>query len=237
MGAPDRRSIASDGRRPRRGRRGRSTSSTARLHVVMMPAARSPRRTPACSARAWSGTGPGLAPPRPRHASPRQGALIDPAGGALQEMGMLGIIGLLEGPTDVVPLPPIEWPMPSMELSFRAWHADCLARAGRIEHAAEALTLIAPSFVTDVDHDGYWLATLSMLADAAHLTGDASTGAAVWQALRSVTHLTIVDPRPHLSRISSARSRPRGDGVWPSPMPPSCCRSVSRSTSCTVLLG
>ena len=78
---------------------------------------------------------------------------------------MLGIIGLLEGPTDVVPLPPIEWPMPSMELSFRAWHADCLARAGRIEHAAEALTLIAPSFVTEVDHDGYWLATLSMLAE------------------------------------------------------------------------
>jgi len=123
-----------------------------------------------------------------------EAALIDPAGGALQEMGMLGIIELLQGPTDVVPLPPIEWPMPSMELSVRAWYADCLARAGQIEHATEALTAIDANFVTDVDHDGYWLATLSMLADAAHLTSDASMGAAVWQSLRAVTHLTILDP-------------------------------------------
>jgi hypothetical protein len=74
------------------------------------------------------------------------------------------------------------------------WYADCLARAGQIEHATEVLTAIDPNFVTDVDHDGYWLATLSMLADAAHLTNDASMGAAMWQSLRPVTHLTIVDP-------------------------------------------
>ena len=67
-------------------------------------------------------------------------ALVDPAGGALPETGMLGIIGLLEGPAhDVRPLPPIEWPMPSMELSVNAWYADCLARAGHVDQAVEVL--------------------------------------------------------------------------------------------------
>jgi hypothetical protein len=122
-------------------------------------------------------------------------ALIDPAGGAIQEMGMLGVIRLLGGPVmEVRPLAPIEWPMPSMELSVKAWYADLLARSGQIAEAADALTAIDPTFVTDIDHDGYWLATLSMLADAAHLTGDESIGAAVWGSLRSVTDLTVLDP-------------------------------------------
>jgi DNA-binding SARP family transcriptional activator len=121
-------------------------------------------------------------------------ALIDPAGGALLQMGMLGIIDLLAGPTDVEPLGPIEWPMPSMELSVKAWYADCLARTGQVETACEALAAIDPSFVADVAHDAYWLATLSMLADAAHLTRHEQTGTAVWECLRPVIDLTIFDP-------------------------------------------
>jgi len=123
-------------------------------------------------------------------------ALLDPAGGAILEMGMLGIIDLLAGRTEVAPLLPaeIEWPMPSMELSVKAWQADCLARSGATESARAALAAIDPAFADDVDHDGYWLATLSMLADAAHLTSEAATGAAAWECLRPVTDLTVVDP-------------------------------------------
>lgn len=123
-----------------------------------------------------------------------EAALVDPAGGALLEIGMLGIVHLLSGPTRVHPLAPIEWPMPSMQLSVQAWHADCLARAGRVEHAAEALRTIDPALVGDVDHDAYWLATLSMLADAAHLAGEAPMAEAVWDCLRPITDLTILDP-------------------------------------------
>ena len=95
-------------------------------------------------------------------------------GAALQEMGTLGIISLLSGPTDVPPLPPIEWPMPSMEVSAKSWHANCLARDGQIANAAGVLDDIDLAFVTDGDRDGYWLATLSMLADAAHLVSHGS---------------------------------------------------------------
>jgi hypothetical protein len=84
--------------------------------------------------------------------------------------------------------------MPSMQLSVQAWHADCLARAERVEHAAEALGTIDPALVGDVDQDAYWLATLSMLADAAHLTGEAPTAEAVWECLRPVTDVPILDP-------------------------------------------
>jgi len=123
-----------------------------------------------------------------------EAALIDSMGAALQEMGTLGIISLLSGPTDVPPLPPIEWPMPSMEVSAKSWHANCLARDGQIANAAGVLDDIDLAFVTDGDRDGYWLATLSMLADAAHLVSHDATAAAVWECLRSVTELTILDP-------------------------------------------
>jgi DNA-binding SARP family transcriptional activator len=119
---------------------------------------------------------------------------FDPAGTSLQRMGMLGIIRLLAGPTDVAPLAPIEWPLPGMELSVRAWHANCLARAGRIDRAADALSCIDPGTVSLVERDGYWLPTLSMLADAAHLADVAPIAEAVIECLRPVTDLTIVDP-------------------------------------------
>src|SRR4029078_6347663 len=80
-----------------------------------------------------------------------EAALIDSMGAALQEMGILGIISLLSGPTDVPPLPPIEWPMPSMEVSAKSWHANCLARDGQIANAAGVLDDIDLAFVTDGD--------------------------------------------------------------------------------------
>ena len=81
-----------------------------------------------------------------------------------------------------------------MALSVAAWHADCLARSGATLAASEALTAMEPSSFGDVDHDAYWLATLSMLADAAHLTSDARIGTAVWECLRQVIDLTVFDP-------------------------------------------
>jgi hypothetical protein len=119
-------------------------------------------------------------------------ALGEPGGGSLQELAMLRIFDLLGGRAEVGPLAPLEWPTPSMELSVRAWYANCLARLGRTDSAADALRAIDPAL--DVDHDGYWLATLSMLADAAQLVGMVPIAEVVEHRLRSVTQLTILDP-------------------------------------------
>ena len=122
-----------------------------------------------------------------------EAALIDPMGAALQEFGILGIISLLSGPTDVPPLPPIEWPMLSMEVSAKSWHANCLARAGQTAQAFAMLNEIDSGVVVDGDRDTYWLSTLSMLADAAHLAGHAATAEAVWECLRPLEEMTILD--------------------------------------------
>jgi DNA-binding SARP family transcriptional activator len=121
-------------------------------------------------------------------------AAVDPGDAALMEMGMHGIIGLLAGPTAAPPLAPLDWPVPAMELSVRAWHADLQARAGRPDDAAAALAAIGPERVFGVERDGYWLATLSMLADAAHLAGHRPVADAVHECLRPVSRLTILDP-------------------------------------------
>jgi hypothetical protein len=59
--------------------------------------------------------------------------LLEPGDARLMEMGMLGVIRLLAGPTAVPPLAPLDWPTPSMALSVRAWwmadrSEDALAR-------------------------------------------------------------------------------------------------------------
>ncbi len=120
--------------------------------------------------------------------------LLEPADGALMEMGMRGVIDLLAGPTEVPTLPPLDWPVPSMELNVRAWHADSLARSGRADDAATALGAIDPVSVAQVDRDSYWLATLSMLADAAHLAACPAVADAAGEVLGPVSHLTILDP-------------------------------------------
>jgi hypothetical protein len=81
-----------------------------------------------------------------------------------------------------------------MQLSVRAWHADSQARAGRLDQAAAALAAIGPKRVLGVERDSYWLATLSMLADAAHLAGHRPIADAVAECLQAVVHLTIADP-------------------------------------------
>ncbi len=120
-------------------------------------------------------------------------ATYDPAGSSLARMGALGVLELLEGPVSVPRLPPIEWPLPSLELTAKAWHADMLATAGRPE-AAEELEAIAPAAVADVDRDGYWLPTMMMLADAAFRAESPAIAEAVGVALGPVVHLTVVDP-------------------------------------------
>jgi len=119
---------------------------------------------------------------------------FDPAGVAMQRLGLRGVISLLAGPTDVEPLAPIEWPLPSFDLTVAAWHANCQARAGHIDAAAAALARIDPATVTGVERNGYWMATLSMLADGAHLTGTRTIGEAVAACLVPLSDLTIVDP-------------------------------------------
>jgi hypothetical protein len=48
--------------------------------------------------------------------------------------------------------------------------------------------------VAGVECDGYWLPTLSMLADAAYLAGSRAVADVVHECLRPVTDMTIVDP-------------------------------------------
>jgi DNA-binding SARP family transcriptional activator len=119
---------------------------------------------------------------------------VEPGDAALMEMGMLAIIDLLGGPSAVPTMAPLEWPVPSLALSAKAWHADCLARVGRPGEAAVELAAIGPDAVAGVERDGYWLPTLSMLADAAHLAGSRAVADAVDGCLRPVAEVTIVDP-------------------------------------------
>jgi DNA-binding SARP family transcriptional activator len=123
-----------------------------------------------------------------------EGLVFAAGDAALMEMGMRGVIDLLAASTTAPAAAPLDWPVPSMALSVAAWHADRLARAGRIAEAAVALAAISPETVLDVERDGYWLPTLSMLADAAHLAGCPPMADAVGECLRPATRLTIVDP-------------------------------------------
>ncbi len=70
-----------------------------------------------------------------------------------------------------------------------------LPRTGGPDRAGgrHARTRSTSSVVVDGDRDTYWLATLSMLADAAHLAGHAATAAAVWECLRPLAELTVLD--------------------------------------------
>ena len=119
---------------------------------------------------------------------------VEPGDTALMEMGYLGVIDLLAGPSHVRALAPLDWPVPSMELSVKAGHADALARVGRLDEAAAELAAIRPDTVAGVERDGYWLPTLSMLADAAYLAGSRAVADVVHECLRPVAHMTIVDP-------------------------------------------
>jgi DNA-binding SARP family transcriptional activator len=119
---------------------------------------------------------------------------VEPGDTALMEMGYLGIIDLLAGPSHVRALAPLDWPVPSMALAVKAGHADALARVGRLGEAAAELTAIGPDAVAGVERDGYWLATLSMLADAVYLAGSRPVADAVHECLRPVAHMTITDP-------------------------------------------
>ena len=119
---------------------------------------------------------------------------FDSAGTAMQQAGLSGIIELLRGPADVASLPPIEWPSLALELAFTAWHANCSARAGQIDSASKTLARIDPASLATVERDGYWMATLSMLADATHLTGCAPIADAAFDHLAPLIGLTILDP-------------------------------------------
>jgi DNA-binding SARP family transcriptional activator len=147
-------------------------------------------------------------------------AVFDPAGPALMEMGMVGIIELLSGPTDVAPLAPIEWPLPSLELVATAWHANCLARVDQLDRAVDALGRIDSTTIVDVERDGYWLSMLSMLADAAHITDCRPIAEAVSSCLQAYIELTIVDPgllylgaAAHAAGLAAATCGHRNDAV------------------------
>jgi hypothetical protein len=132
--------------------------------------------------------------PQPACRARGEAVAVEPGDGALMEMGMLSIIDLLAGQSQAPARPPLDWPVPSLDLTARAWHANAQARVGRPAEAAVALAAIGPHAVVEVERDGYWLATLSMLADAAYLAGSPPVAGAVHECLRPVAQVTIVDP-------------------------------------------
>ena len=139
---------------------------------------------------------------------------------------MLGVFDLLAGPTNVRALAPIDWPMPSIVLTRWRRHADCLARTGRsaAARAANSPRSTPPRLATSIA-TAYWLATLSMLADAAHLTGDAQTGPKPrGSACEPVTDLDDPRSRPRLPRCGRALGRACRRGLRPSPR----CRGPAR---------
>jgi DNA-binding SARP family transcriptional activator len=120
--------------------------------------------------------------------------LVDPGAARLAHMGMLAIIDLYEGrPLPAVP-DALEWPRPSMAWSVLAGRADGLARAGDVATARIVLADRDPDELGVLERDGYWLPTLAMLADAAHLSDCPSVADTVGALLAPLITSTIVDP-------------------------------------------
>ena len=68
-----------------------------------------------------------------------------------------------------------------------------LARGGQLDEAQRCSTALRP-LLPDLVRDGYWLATLSMVADTCHRTGDAAPQRSSLDLLTPAIDLTITDP-------------------------------------------
>ena len=107
---------------------------------------------------------------------------------------MLRIISLLSGPTDVAPTASDRVADAVDGGQLQSWHANRLARAGPDRAGGRRAQRDRREGCgrRRGPRDTYWLATLSMLADAAHLAGHAATGVALWECLRPLAELTVL---------------------------------------------
>jgi hypothetical protein len=77
-----------------------------------------------------------------------------------------------------------------------AWHADVLARNGDIDTAGAELGELDLDELVALERTSYWLPTLAMLADAAHLARRPAVGDLIGTLVESLVGLTIVDLAP-----------------------------------------
>ena len=105
----------------------------------------------------------------------------------------LGIVALLEGTAVAGPRPAVEWPLPSFALGIAAWHAAVVARTGDVRSAGDELDELDLDVVATCDRNAYWLPTLALLADAAHLAHRPAVADVVATLVDPLVDLTIVD--------------------------------------------
>lgn len=120
-------------------------------------------------------------------------AMFDEATATIGERGMLAVIELLEGRASPTSSVGLEWPTPEMTAAAEAHTADGLARAGLLADAEGVLSRLC-RLVPELARDGYWLATLSMVASAVSMTGHTAAAGLVADLLEPCIDLTVADP-------------------------------------------
>lgn len=120
--------------------------------------------------------------------------LFDPNAAQLREFGILGILALHEGTAVAGPRPRIEWPLPSLAWATASWHADALARSGKEGAARAELEEVDLDALGESEHDGYWLPTMAMFADAAYVARCPRVADAIAGFVEPHVGLTIFDP-------------------------------------------
>ena len=130
----------------------------------------------------------------PRH-EPRASAmvaLLDDATATLMEGGMLRVIQMLTS-CHPPPATQLEWPTIELNATSEASRALAHARAGQINQATAALDRLVTT-LPQVERGMYWLATLSMAADAAHRCQHTAAAEILSELLAPCVEWTITCP-------------------------------------------
>ncbi len=120
-------------------------------------------------------------------------ALLDDATATLMEGGMLRAIDMLTSCEPLPAMPHIEWPTIELNAFSEADRSLAHARSGQSEHAAATLDRLVTT-LPHVERDAYWLATLSMAAEAAHRCKHRAAADLVSELLTPCDGWTITDP-------------------------------------------
>jgi hypothetical protein len=119
--------------------------------------------------------------------------LFDEATGAVAYGAMLRVFGMLERSAPPLPRMAMEWPTPEMDATASAFDAVSSAHGGQLDDANAALDRLATLLPT-ITRDAYWLATLSMVAEASHRCTHGSSAEVAYTLLEPAVELTITDP-------------------------------------------
>ncbi|HLM19566.1 MAG TPA: BTAD domain-containing putative transcriptional regulator [Acidimicrobiia bacterium] len=120
-------------------------------------------------------------------------ALFDEATGAVAYSSMLRVFGMLERSAPPPPRMAMEWPTPEMDATASAFAAVSSAHGGQLDDANAALDRLATLLPT-ITRDAYWLATLSMVAEASHRCTHGLSAEVAYTLLEPAVELTITDP-------------------------------------------